>query len=345
MMMKNRKSQIVLVAIASGLVNLCLTTASAFGQYCNVQDLGSLSTTFQQSVATGINNSGEVAGWTGIHGNRHAFLFQDGVMKDLGTLASDASGDSMAFGINNRGEIVGSSTLGVGKKVHAFLIEAGQMTDLGTLSSDPANHNSQASAINDRSQVVGSSETDGMASHAFLYENGKMSDLGTLPGHINSGALAINNRGQIVGYSSDGRGTSHAFLYENGTMTDLGTLPGDPSSAANGINERGQIVGDSYSPQDHPFLFYKGAMVNLAGSGPTGVATAINSRGDAVGYATPTGHALLFRKDQVIDISQAPGTTFLDAQGINDPGQIVGIVMVPSAGLMGYHAAVCTPVK
>jgi probable HAF family extracellular repeat protein len=132
-----------------------------------------------------------------------------------------------------------------------------------------------------------------MQSHAFIYENGKMSDLGTLPGHIFSGALGINNRGQIVGYSTDGR-TSHAFLYENGTMIDLGTLPGDGSSFANGINERGQVVGDSYNRfGDHPFLFDKGVMVNLAaGSGLSSLATAINNRGDAVGYATSSSHAL-----------------------------------------------------
>ena len=87
-------------------------------------------------------------------------------------------------------------------------------------------------------------------------------------------------------------------------------------------------------------------MVNLAaGAGLSSVATAINNRGDAVGYARSSGHALLFRKDQVIDISQAPGLTFLDAEGINDPGQVIGIVMGPSLGFMGYHAAVCTPVK
>jgi len=130
-------------------------------------------------------------------------------------------------------------------------------------------------------------------------------------------------------------------------MTDLGTLPGDLSSFASGINERGQIVGDSHAVVDeHPFLFYKGAMVNLAdGSGLLGTAIAINNRGDAVGFATTSGHSLLFHKNQVIDITNASGTTFLSAQGINDPGQIIGIVPVSGPGLMGYHAAVCTPVK
>jgi probable HAF family extracellular repeat protein len=184
--------------VASGLVSLFLAAASASGQYCTVKDLGSLSTSVQQSAAYGINNSGTVVGWTSIRANRHAFLFEDGKMKDLGTLASDGSSDSMAFGINNRGQVVGASGLGVGRSFHAFLYDSDQMTDLGTLSSDPANHNSQANAVNDRGQVVGYSETDGMQTHAFIYENGTMNDLGTLPGHVNSGAVAINNRGKSL---------------------------------------------------------------------------------------------------------------------------------------------------
>jgi uncharacterized membrane protein len=130
-------------------------------------------------------------------------------------------------------------------------------------------------------------------------------------------------------------------------MIDLGTLPGDLSSFANGINERGQIVGDSFGlVVGHPFLFNKGVMINLAAGSELGsIASAINNRGDAVGYATSTGHALLFRKGQVIDISQSSGVAFFDALGINDTGQVIGIVMGPSLGLMGYHAAVCTLVK
>jgi probable HAF family extracellular repeat protein len=341
-----RESYIVTRAIATGFVALCLTAAPASGQYCTVQDLGSLATSYQQSVATAINNRGEVAGWTSIRADRHAFLFEDGVMKDLGTLASNgpgySTGYSTAYGINNRGQVVGISELGAGGGYHAFLFDTDKMIDLGTLSINPRNHNSRANAINDRGQVVGSSETDAMQTHAFLYENGTMTDLGTLPGDVNSTALGINNSGQVVGNSDDGR-TSHAFLYEKGTMIDLGKLAGAPFSFATGINERGQVVGNL---PGNPFLFDKGAMVNLAaGSGLNGLAQAINNRGDAVGYQSPSGKSLFFRKGEVIDISKTPTATFLVAQAINDSGQVAGIIEVPSLGTTGYHAAICTPVK
>jgi probable HAF family extracellular repeat protein len=143
MTMQRRRSHMLFEAIAIGFVSLCLTAASARGQYCTVQDLGSLSTTFQQSAASGINNSGEVAGWTGIGGNRHAILFEDELIKDLGTLANDDVSASMASGINNWGQVVGTSGLGAGKKKnHAFLFDNDRMIDLGALGSDPANHDS-----------------------------------------------------------------------------------------------------------------------------------------------------------------------------------------------------------
>ena len=43
----------------------------------------------------------------------HAFLWQDGVMIDLGTLGG---GDSRAFGLNNQGQIVGESDIGRGRE-------------------------------------------------------------------------------------------------------------------------------------------------------------------------------------------------------------------------------------
>jgi probable HAF family extracellular repeat protein len=122
-----------------------------------------------------------------------------------------------------------------------------------------------------------------------------MTDSGTLssdPANHNSQTSAINDHGQVAGSSETDSMQSHAFIYEDGKMSDLGTLPGHVNSGAFGINNRGQVVGDSYSPLDHPFLFDKGVMINLAaGSALSSLATAINNRGDAVGYARSSDHA------------------------------------------------------
>lgn len=135
---------------------------------------------------------------------------------DLGNLGG---ADSIALGINARGQVVGWSSARVGS--YAFLWEKTTMTNLGTL---PGGSFSAAQGVNERGQVVGRNYTTTNNILAFLWENGTMTDLGTLPGGSFSSAWAINNSGQIVGYADIASGDQHAFLWENGAMTDLGTL-------------------------------------------------------------------------------------------------------------------------
>ena len=71
----------------------------------SMTDLGTLGGTF--STAYGINNDGQVVGWSNVGLKTHAFRYSDGVMRDIGTLGGDYS---EASGINNLGQIVGYST-------------------------------------------------------------------------------------------------------------------------------------------------------------------------------------------------------------------------------------------
>jgi probable HAF family extracellular repeat protein len=171
------------------------------------------------------------------YGPYHAFLYEDGQMKDLGTLGG---GSSEAYGINDSGRVIGGSNTSSGER-HAFLYENGQMKDLGTLGGGY----SQATAINNSGQVVGQSSTSSGEVHAFLYEDGQMKDLGTLGGTTMSIANAINDSGQVVGTSG-----SRAFLYQNEEMIDLGNrLHPDNNGniwnlySVSGINNEGRIVG------------------------------------------------------------------------------------------------------
>ena len=83
-----------------------------------MQDLGTLGG--PNSKSRGINNRGEIVGYSLIAGNYHAFLFSHGQMLDLGTLGGPTS---QAFGINDRGQIVGVSFSNSGTN-HAFLFVA-----------------------------------------------------------------------------------------------------------------------------------------------------------------------------------------------------------------------------
>jgi probable HAF family extracellular repeat protein len=206
-----------------------------------------------QSYAHDKNNRGQVVGGRYVKDVRgcKAFLYKDGMMKNLGTLGGS---NSNAESINENGQIVGDSTIGESNFIfHAFLYEDGKMKDLGTLGGT----NSFAYGINNNGQVVGISYTDEsymLHAHAFLYEDGTMKDLGTLGG-VHSRAYAINDKGYVVGSSDtigdeDTKGTPdavRAFLYDGTKMKDLNDLLPKGSGwvlhYAYDINSSGQIVG------------------------------------------------------------------------------------------------------
>jgi probable HAF family extracellular repeat protein len=132
-----------------------------------------------------------------------ATLWQDGQPTYLGTLGGTTN--NFAFGINNRGQVVGVSDL-VGDNVnHAFLwTEADGMQDLGTL---PGDVYSTTGNINDKGQVAIESCDINFTCRAAIWQDGKMTDLNTLIPPSSSLFLMlanwINSRGEIVGAAVD----------------------------------------------------------------------------------------------------------------------------------------------
>lgn len=212
------------------------------------------------STAVDINLLGQAVGWsyTSYEPNESGvpdvrpFLWNPLTrkMRDLGSLGGTCS---IAAEINNRGEVIGHSTLADHKTEHPFLWTAKNgMRDLGTLGGRFAH----ANHINDRGEIVGySTMLSGGAApaynkgRAFYWSNGVMKNLGTF-GDDYSDANGINNRGQIVGETFDpcpdpdvpcrtGRGW---ISNGGGPIVDLNTLI--PSNSGYTIIAGGYITDD-----------------------------------------------------------------------------------------------------
>ncbi|MGB7924786.1 MAG: FG-GAP-like repeat-containing protein [Pyrinomonadaceae bacterium] len=244
---------------------------------------------------------------------------------DLGTLGGT---ESMAYGINESGQIVGYA-FNSSQKRRAFLYSNGQMRDLGTLGGPQ----STAFSINETGQVAGVSEINGFdESRAFWYDGTTMRNLGTSQGGTGAGSYSaaynINNSNQIVGQTADD--TSRiAFLYQNGQMTLVGTPFAFDS--ADDINDAGKIVGSEYVGNGITKSYIlNGSQVTYIEplGGRASYAHAVNSSDQVVGEAEFSvnnvfKHAFLYSNGQLRDLNafNAPQSFAYD---INDAGQIVG---------------------
>ena len=280
-----------------------------------VIDLGTLEGGFE-SAASAVNSRGQVAGTFlntfpdpfspfGQAGTEaHAFLWESGVMKDLGTLGGP---ETVAYFVNERGQVVGTSFTSPTANpasglptLDPFLWENGKMLDLGTLGGTSGTPNS----LNNRGQVVGLSNLAGdQTAHPFLWtKSGGIRDIGTLGG-IFGQANWISEAGEIVGLASvPGDQAFFAFLWKEGVLTNLGAVDGDACSNAWNINSQSQIVGVSaktcaFAAGDrHAFLWEHGRVTDLNLFLPPGTALQqltdaynINDRGEIVGLGVPPG--------------------------------------------------------
>jgi probable HAF family extracellular repeat protein len=316
------------------LVAICslwlMSAIFASAQSYTVTDLGTLGGDY--SVATSINNHGQVVGVSTLSDNQtfHAFVWQQGTMTDLDAMG----GSSYPEGINDNGQIVGNSTGG------AFLWQNNSRTMLGF---------NVANSINNKGQVVGFDAVNGY--NAVLWQNGIVTDLNPMSAlnfssNFNfSTALGINDNGQIVGLliASLPGGFESGFIWQNGVTTLLGTL-GSNNGVAWAINNNQQVVGYSFLPGDtvyHAVLWQSGEITDLGTlGGANSIAYGINASGDIVGEAdTATDHHLFLWQNGVMkdlnDLIPPDSGWVFNALGpdgttdkfvaINNVGQIAGI--------------------
>jgi len=277
-------------------------------------DLGTLGEGLS-SVALQVNNGGQVVGISTINttpdpfsfagGSIHPFLWQNGVMRDLGTLGGP---DAFAFPgcANERNNLVTGFSLmdevvnptNGFPTVHPFLWEDGNMIDLGTLGGTTVAQD-PGSCVNNRGQVAGASTLPGDSIlHPFFWEHGVLTDLGTLGGDFGL-VWWLNDAGDVVGGTSTaGEELFHATLWRKRVIKDLGALEGDCFSFAGAISFHDQIVGASFACDGsvaRAVLWDKESIVDLNTVIPENSslqlveARYVNNRGEIAGRGLPVG--------------------------------------------------------
>jgi probable HAF family extracellular repeat protein len=260
-------------------------------------------------------------------------------ISDLGTLGGT---HSVAYAINERGEVVGGSGLRGDTATHSFLYRNRVMADIAPLNSGDV-QTAGPTSINSDGVIASGVVVGGIYFPALLDSaSGGITVLGSLGGitggTFNGVATAVNERGEAAGYSYVDTTYAHAFVYRHGVLMDIGAL-GSGSSYATGMNDTGTVVGGSSDEPfgvEHPFIYVDGVMIEINpfnGPNNEGVAEAINNRGQAVGGALSADgtafRGFVYADERARDLGVLPGGRNSWALNINDPGQIVGIADRP----------------
>jgi probable HAF family extracellular repeat protein len=217
-----------------------------------MQDLGTLGTG-TNAIAQMINDRGQVVGWSytssapaplcisGVSLTTGTFIWdKKNGMRDIGGLGGTCT---YAIALNNKGQIVGGSTLIGDLEIHAFVWDAATgITELPTT----AGLFADARAINDNGEAVGWGEDpSGTARDAMLWRKRggrwQVTDLGRPHTPDCAVGTSVNASGQVLGYSGTGQGcVGAAFVWEEGgPIADLNTLI--PSNSGIQLYETGQI--------------------------------------------------------------------------------------------------------
>lgn len=263
---------------------------------------------FAESTGFAVNESGQVAGFSGLHNSdRHAFVFtdananlavDDGEMIDLGTFGGPASSGQ---DINNLGEVVGYA-----------------LTDTETYPDAWLTH----------------------VTRGFWWADGVMTNLGSLPNYPNiSIAEGVNDSDLVVGYTV--ASTAQAFVWDP-TTSSMTALPGFPGvtrveSIAYDVNDNRVIAGYSRGSMESPAVVaalwiqsegaweavYVGAFMPLGGTGleaPRSTANAVNAGGQVVGWSSFLPPGFEYPVSRAFVVSPVDGAWYRDedGNGIND---------------------------
>ena len=307
-------------------LTLALAAASAQAELrYRVQNLGLLNGSSGVSGASGINNQGWAVGYSRSADEEllSGFLYRDGRMQALGSLNGAQS--VVPRDINDSGQVVG----GVGD--HSFLYSEGQVMDL----SQPfgGSRRGYGYRINRHGQATGSMD-DGNGTPVAFISDGKQGRLITLEGATRVMGLGINDQGVVAGYA-DLPDSTRAFVHDGTRTTLLPLLNGHLPHSVAAINNAGQMAVNVWHGDDlRVYLYGSDGPVELGTlGGEFAAAWGLNERGWVVGHAgTASGDIdpFVYREGRMHNLNgilrpeDNRHWQLIDAQDINDRGQIVG---------------------
>lgn len=328
------------VVLGLGMLAPYVPTANAYSTYFNVGTLGGA-----QSQGQGINDSGQITGWSNkANGESDAFVW-DAVngIQDLGVISTNSLGNSsIGNDINNSGQIVGLSTTSTHtdpRDSHAFIWDKSSgMRDLGVPTGISAGvRGLGALTVNDNGVVGGYVFGNDGNERPFVWtQAGGFTILPTVRGV--SGVCRVND----INISGVATGTcnSQAFVWDasNG-LTDLGkTVLGATSSEATGINDSGQVSGNLSGAADGIPVFIWSAAAGKtdltqysALFGGVVKSQGINKLGQVVGYydaglTDPSCNFHAYVLDPAFGFSDIGETgSVTHANAINSLGQVAGV--------------------
>jgi len=233
--------------------------------------------------------------------------------------------NTQAWGINSRGEIVG--TYVGGGVMHGFLLNRYGFRSINYPNSD----STYANGINVWGDIVGG-YTVGGVTHGFLLRNGTYTQI-NYPGAMSTEVLGINAKGEMAGdYSANNptpccaAGTA-GILLRDGNF-NLVQYPAATLTYAGGINRHGDIVGSYNDTRGRAYLLKNNNYTSLDDPSATTTflnALAINDRGEIVGrYVDASGRYGYLLSEGEYDKIEVLNATFTGATSINNQGDIVG---------------------
>jgi uncharacterized membrane protein len=246
--------------------------------------------------------------------------------------------DTFPTGINNRGEIVGSSDRGAARSYHGFLRDRrGRYRRIDV----PGARGTAAARINDLGQIVGYYSDTGdnpnaaTDSRGFLLDGRGRFERIDVPGAKSTQALGINNLGEIAGGYLDADGAAHGFLRgRDGEITTI-DVPDAQVTVVLDVNDSGQTAGIYLDAAGtlHGFRRERSGAVTTIDA-PGAVQTRVRGINNAGQIAIDTVDAQLVHHSFLLDRGRFTEIKLRGATGngslatdVDDRGRVLGYVL------------------